>query len=338
MKVGISVIICCYNSENRIEQTLAHLARQKLSSSLPAELILVNNNSTDKTVILAEKVWQTYHSPFHLLIVAEPTPGLSNARKKGIAMAKYDYLIFCDDDNWLNENYLETIRTYFDSNPDIAIVGGIGEPVFEKTKPWWFDQFDSGYAVGKQAEKDQYLNTVYGAGMGLRKSAVKNSKFISTPFLLKDREGKTLSSGGDSELCLRTRLLGYKVFYTEKLSFKHELTASRLTWEYLVRLHDGFAHAFVPLYIYESVLNEKKIGTFYWLKRSFFYYGRVLKYAIFYLPKIINGTEGKIEIIHLRNWFIIANSFLKYNFQIRKIYKRLMVIKLANYKNLSSQL
>jgi glycosyltransferase involved in cell wall biosynthesis len=324
---GISIIVCCYNSVNRLQQTLAYLAGQITTNVPGIELIVVDNNSTDKTLTCAQEIWDRLNQPFEAFFFHEPNPGLTHARKKGIENAKYDYLIFCDDDNWLDKTYSETAYTFFESDPELAILGGTGTAVFEQEKPYWFDQFYHGYAVGKQAPQTQYLNSVYGAGMALRKRVIISDQFNVVPLILNDRKGVSLSSGGDAEICLRVRLLGYKILYTDELTFKHFLTHSRLRWAYLKKLHDGFTEAYIPLHIYELVMNGQKIGKFYWLQQSFLNFGRWIKYNIVYFNKIVGNDEGNTEAIRLRGWYILGIDFLRNNFKTNRIYKTILSIK-----------
>jgi len=320
MNTGISVIICCYNSEQKIEQTLIHLAQQNLSPNTIAEIILVNNKSTDHTIAKARVIWNQLNNPFNLIVVDEPNPGLNHARKTGIQNSTSEFIIFCDDDNWLERNYLETVLSYFNANPSISILGGVGEAVFEHQKPWWFDQFYHGYAVGKQLPAEGYLNTVYGAGMAVRKKILTSKKFNELPFLLSDRKGAELSAGGDSEICLRARLLGHHIFFTEKLKFKHFLTDKRLTWKYLKRLHLGFAHSAIVLDLYDMVLHNRPLPKLYWLKKSFLYFGRTIKYTTLNLGILFGNDEGKIKAINLNDWFFLAHKYLWYNSQVNEKY------------------
>src|SRR5260221_11052912 len=106
MPSGISVIVCCFNSATRISPTLKHLYNQKNISSSSWEIIIINNCSTDNTTEKATQVWDSFSSNKpSFKIVNESTPGLSVARQKGIDESYYDYVLFCDDDNWLEENY-----------------------------------------------------------------------------------------------------------------------------------------------------------------------------------------------------------------------------------------
>src|SRR5690606_12393187 len=117
---GVSVIVCCYNSSLRLPETLSYLAAQKVKAETQWELIVVNNNSNDNTVEIAEVKWNQLGAPVTLTIVDEPTPGLSYAREKGISVSQYDLFLFCDDDNWLQEDYIQNVITLFNDNPNIG--------------------------------------------------------------------------------------------------------------------------------------------------------------------------------------------------------------------------
>jgi glycosyltransferase involved in cell wall biosynthesis len=119
---GISVIICCYNSEHRLPQTINHLIAQSVDG-FSVEIILVDNASTDNTSIVAFDLLKS-QSKISYKIVEEPIPGLSNARKKGIDSSSYNILLFCDDDNWLNPSYLATTYNLLNKYKDIMVLGG----------------------------------------------------------------------------------------------------------------------------------------------------------------------------------------------------------------------
>lgn len=319
---GISIIICCYNSADKLPATLMHLAKQQLTE-VNAELVIVDNNSNDLTNEIALQLWNKLGSPFPLTIVQEPDPGLSNARKKGIAVSKNNYLVFCDDDNWLAEDYLTIVKNRFDADQNLAIIGGMGFAEFETKAPTWFGQFYQSYAVGAQAPTESAVNNVYGAGMAIRKDVLHETYHKFGSLLLSGRKEKKLSAGEDSEICLRVKLLGYQILYTDKLVFKHYLTANRLTWTYVKKLHTGFAHSFVPLNIYEKMLNNEPIDNFYWLRQSLFYYGRAIKYSLLSFKKVIAQPEFDSHIIRLKSWFVIGSDYLTYNFRLKKLYEQI---------------
>ncbi len=253
---GISIVICCYNSAERLPKTLRHIAEQKFSSDIQWEVIIVNNNSNDDTKKVAEQFINKNPS-IKAHVVDEFSPGLSTARHKGFETSSYEYMLLCDDDNWLENDYVETAFNLLEKNEDIGIIGGVGEAVAETKIPDWFWQKQNAYAVGKLFSTGGYVKYVYGAGMVLRKSvymAALNKAFVS---LLSDRKGKEVSSGGDIEICYIYQLMGYKIFQSDNLKFKHFVSDSKLTSEYKNKINKGFAKTILVLRPYDLVVNKR---------------------------------------------------------------------------------
>ena len=236
----ISVIICCYNSESRIQATLEHLIRQEVDASVGWEVVLVDNNCSDQTIAVARKVWT--RSDVALKVVEEPEAGLTAARECGVQHSSGAYILFCDDDNWLDPSYLQRACVFLEASPTYAAIGGWGDVVSDEDVhiPDWFKRFETKYACGKtNAEGD--VDTLVGAGMFLRKDALLNLQQSGFKSLLSDRKGTALSSGGDLELGLALRLVGWKLYFSEDLYFKHYMPAGRLTEDYLIRMCHGHA-------------------------------------------------------------------------------------------------
>lgn len=245
--MDISVILCTYNGRKVISPTIEHLAKQNVPSTITWEFILVDNASTDGIAEYAFKLWETLDSKVKLTIVLESKPGLIYARKAGLNAAKGDVIIFCDDDNWLDENYISLAYSYMKENPNIGVLGGMGEGVVDKTTKipkWWeVDGNCNNYAVGKQLEESGNANNrgyIWGAGMVSRKDILEKVFDERFPFLMTGRSGNLVLSGEDSEICSRVRILGYDLFYYNQLKYKHYMTANRLTEEYLNKLVRGF--------------------------------------------------------------------------------------------------
>src|SRR5687768_14977198 len=87
---GVSLVICCYNSALRLNETLECIFCLNIPVDFSCEVILVDNNSTDNTRLVALAAQQKYsHNEINFKVVAEPTPGLTSARRRGVQESKY---------------------------------------------------------------------------------------------------------------------------------------------------------------------------------------------------------------------------------------------------------
>src|SRR5688572_23323081 len=214
---GVSVVICCFNSSQRIIPTIEHLCRQK-DVDFAWEVILIDNNSTDGTAEIAWETWQTNRGSCPFRVIEELTPGTMHARKKGIEMSNYRYLLYCDDDNWLHEHYLKTAFSIISKDEDISVVGGIALLEFEKgllPPPWIFD-FIKGFG-GPQGKKDG--DTTFDKGCLYTAGAIIDRVWMNKLYqmgfesTLKGRDGKSLQAGEDTELTYALKLIGSKLYY-----------------------------------------------------------------------------------------------------------------------------
>ena len=235
LKKGISLIVCCYNSEERLTDTLKHLSKQDLDSDYPAEIIVVDNNSSDNTSFRARELWDIYGAPYPLFVIEEREPGLSNARRAGVLAAQYEYGVFCDDDNWLRHDYLIQTIKLFDENPGAGVLGGASIPVSDVSLPPWFYTKAGSFAVGVQADESGDITSrkyLWGAGMAFRTEVLKAIYDDNIVPLVSGRKGNILTSGDDGEISAWYIFSGYRLFYSDKLIFKHYMPAERLTDEY----------------------------------------------------------------------------------------------------------
>lgn len=264
--LGISVVICCYNSEKRIQKTLEHLALQK-ANDVPWEIILVDNNCKDNTVSVATTTWENFRMDFPFFkCVKETKPGLIYAREKGISEAKFRYILFCDDDNWLNQNYIYNSYEILINNKDIVTLGGCGEPVFDGFEPpTWFLPFAGLMATGPQGKggldvDGESKGCLYGAGIIIDRTSLKKLKNFGFESTLSGRKGTALSSGEDTELSFALSLLNSKQYYSSKLRFKHLITKQRTEWAYLRRL--SFSIGRSDFYLSSFFASNKKYNWF----------------------------------------------------------------------------
>lgn len=294
---GVTVIVCCYNSAKRLPETIKHLAYQNVPPEIPWEVIIVNNASTDNTVEVAKNEWAKYKREVPFKIVDQPKPGLSYAREKGIEVSRFEYLIFCDDDNWLDENYVKNAFEIMESNTKMGALGGTISAVYEEEPPSWFYQYTGYLAIGdlkqESGEATSIPGFLYGAGICLRKQALNQVNKIQKLNLLSDRKGNELYSGGDSELCFKLRLSDWILWYSKELKLKHHMPKERLNWDYIKKLFYGFGKSGIYLLPYISLLNSDELH----LKKSrrswVWHYLSQIKYIINNFYTLINIKNKK---------------------------------------------
>lgn len=294
---GFSVVVCCHNSVNRLNETFLHLARQEVNEKQSWELILVDNASTDGTSEIAAKLWIKLNSPCPFYLVREVQPGLSYARRAGVLQARFDFIIFCDDDNWLAPDYASRAVRLLQARPDVGVVGGRCKPVLEglgTVYPEWFFTYADSYAVGVQSLRSGDVTSrgyVWGAGMALRASLLKHIYSSGAQSCLSDRKGSKLSSGGDSEICRWYQMAGFRLWYEEAMQLCHFVPCSRQCTEYVERLRAGLDEADQVLWGYHLFISRRQINL---LSLRGFVRLVIVQIRFLMLPTQLRSSIGKI--------------------------------------------
>jgi glycosyltransferase involved in cell wall biosynthesis len=269
--IGVSIVICTYNGVERLPATLESI--RLLKTQYPWEVIVVDNASVDNTYAFCKDLLEGSTLSFNLLKFE--TPGKMYAFWHGVAHSQFDYVLDCDDDNSLAENYIEMGISILSANSRIGALGGCGYPIVSDVLPDWFSAYSKSYAVGPQAKENGALKGdrmgLYGAGCFYKKETLLRLQNLGFQSALTCRKGDTLSSGGDIELCMAIHMLGYEIWYSGDLKFGHVLPSSRLTWEYYLRMKAGTASTFPILhsYFFFDHPHERKFKLFLW--KSFWY-------------------------------------------------------------------
>ena len=110
----VSVVIPAYNEEKYIGACLDCFMKQEVPAD---EVIVINNNSTDQTEVIAKKY------PVRILDLKEQ--GVIRARNVGYDKAKYDIIARTDADTLVPENWIKRIKEDFGSMDIDALTGPI---------------------------------------------------------------------------------------------------------------------------------------------------------------------------------------------------------------------
>ena len=113
----LSILIPVYNAEKELPQCLDSIIPQ-LNDEM--ELILVDDGSKDGSLAVLNAYKKQY--PF-ISVYAQENQGCTAARKKALSFAEGSYSWFIDDDDRVEDNTIERLLEYLDSDPDILVFG-----------------------------------------------------------------------------------------------------------------------------------------------------------------------------------------------------------------------
>ncbi len=191
------------------------------------ELIVVDNNSTDRTREVAEEFAQSSGVPVRY--VFEHNQGLSHARNRGIREAHGDMIAFTDDDVTVERSWLVSIKNAFDVF-DCMAVGGKIVPLWNGAKPRWFSD-ERGCNLGPPIVQFDLGNTArrinrafVGANMAFKKEVFARHGLFRADL---GRVKRDLGVGEETEFCKRLLDAGEVVVYAPQAIVYHPVEKQR---------------------------------------------------------------------------------------------------------------
>jgi len=132
-KPKATIIIPTYNEAKLIQTKLDNIYQQDYPKNL-TEIIIVDSNSNDGTVEIAES-WILKHKDANIKIIREEErKGKANALNEALKHAKGEVIVITDVDSlWEKENTLRNAIKYL-SDPSIGAVSCIKDPLNDNTK------------------------------------------------------------------------------------------------------------------------------------------------------------------------------------------------------------
>ena len=101
--VKVSVIIIAYNVDKYIEKCINSVINQTLNE---LEIIIVNDGSTDSTL---DKINNAKINDNRFIVINQSNAGVMEARKSGLNIAKGEYILFIDGDDWIEKECIEKL-------------------------------------------------------------------------------------------------------------------------------------------------------------------------------------------------------------------------------------
>jgi glycosyltransferase involved in cell wall biosynthesis len=257
----------------------------------PYEVIVVDNNSADAT----RQVIEPFIASGVVRYAFEPTQGLSHARNHGLSIARADLIAFTDDDVRVTSAWIRSIVDAFAEHPDLEMVGGKVEPIWDDAPPPWLhesgdaplalaDFGDEPFQIGPRSSvlrppasvldprstPDRAVCLI-GANLAMRRRLFDRAGKFS-PAVQRVRDG--IGSTEDYEFELRALGQGAAAMYDPRIVVRAPIPRERLMKRYHRAWHSGHGRFYalmrdpsfersglgtllgVPAHVYRSAIRE----------------------------------------------------------------------------------
>jgi hypothetical protein len=239
----LSVLICSHNPRaDFLRRTLDALKEQTLPLE-NWELLLIDNASASPLAASWDLSWHP-----HARHISEGELGVAVARQRGMREAASDLLVFVDDDNVLEENYLTRASVIKRKWPSLGVWGsGSTVPEYELEPAARIEKLIPYLAV-RQTERTHWSNvfpcleaTPWGAGMCVRAKVADAYRRIynESTISISSRRGNALFSGEDVEISYVACHIGLGMGVFPELKLTHLISRERVVPEYLLKLYEG---------------------------------------------------------------------------------------------------
>ena len=306
---GISVVIPNYNGRILLPIVIPTVQKALLQTSLPCEIILSDDCSTDDSVQSIKMLF-----PEVVLIVNEQNLGFSSTINRGIRQAKYRYVLLMNNDVKLEQDYFIHQLRYFDRADTFGVMGRIiGWDNVKIQDGAKYPRYHgckiktNGNYISQNPQKDHWLPSIYLSGANAlidRDKLLKLGGFneLFSPFYVEDYE-----------LSIRAWRLGWKCYYehfsvcrhAESITIKSKSSKKFIRTVYnrnkmfLHALHlNGYNLVCWHIQLIGEVLLYSIVGKFYYLK-SFIQYLSKTKEVVRSrkrLSSLINDDQKLLDI------------------------------------------
>lgn len=237
--MNISIVIPVYNEAELLTACLEAISAQTVS---PFEVIVVDNNSTDETVQIAQRF-------DFVKVLHEPRQGVVYARTRGFNAARGDIIARIDGDSIVAPNWVESIHAVFTEDAQLDAVSGKAAYYHAAAAPV-FNALDLFFRrrLQRQLGDRVYL---WGANMAIRRGAWQRVK-----------SGLCVHSGlhEDYDLAIHLQEIDGVVRFDERMSVSVSARRIDATYvdfmRYVLRSPSTYAHHAIRQrwHMYELVL------------------------------------------------------------------------------------
>jgi glycosyltransferase involved in cell wall biosynthesis len=241
MTIAYTVALCTHNHADRLERTLADLPQIHMPKAA-WEFLVIDNGSRDATPdLLARHAWP---AGWDVRVVREEKLGLSNARNRAISEARGEYIIFIDDDETADSDWLCAFERLIEAQKPDAFGGRI-KVLFEQDfrPPWLSDELLGFLGELNRSESIVPLSepgtSFYGGNFGFRRTVCDVVGNFDANL---GRKGTDNTGGEETDFYRRLLDADFKVWWTPEAVIHHRIQSVKLERSYFHDLHYRMGH------------------------------------------------------------------------------------------------
>jgi glycosyltransferase involved in cell wall biosynthesis len=192
----LTIVIPAYNEQSYLKACLDSIADQTI---MPAEVIVVDNNSSDETVKIASEY-------SFVKILQEPNQGVFFAARRGFNAAKSDIIGRIDADTLLPAEWVETVLVHFQKENVAALTGPVS--YYDMPLPhsnYWFDHLMRAMTYNLAYDNSPFL---YGSNLAIRRSVWRR---------IQSRLCTQQDIHEDIDLAIHVKDEGHEIIYSKSL-------------------------------------------------------------------------------------------------------------------------
>lgn len=258
---NLSIVLCTYNRAASLARAMAALCGG--SGAARAELLVVDNNSTDGT---ADVIRSFTGGRLTVRYLREPRQGLSFARNAGILAASAPLVAFTDDDVEAAPDWIDAVVSALARHPEAAWAGGKVLPRWTTPPPAWLDRSHwaplalADYGDGALVIDDSTPLCLVGANLAMRREALIAAGLFATDV---QRIGDGGGTTEDHELQIRMRSIGFRGVYDPSLVVHAPVDPERLSRRFHRRWHYQHGRSFARMRVpdFEQTSRGRWLGV-----------------------------------------------------------------------------
>ena len=127
MDKKVTIIVPVYNAGENIEHCVQSILKQTCKDF---EVLLINDGSSDDSLQRIQDYEKQYPDIFKVL--SHENRGVVETRHRGIQEAKTEYIMFMDNDDFIDEDYVEVLLNEIETSKMDIVISGYRRANFEK--------------------------------------------------------------------------------------------------------------------------------------------------------------------------------------------------------------